>query len=262
MADDTPAGRAAAQTADKDFPAISGGGSLVVAWQLKGKPVLVIGGGEVATGRVRHLLVADADVTVLCAASGLSDELVHRAATGEIAHVDRHYDPDVDLVPVSPETVLSKPAMVMAAIDDPVLSTRVWQACQARSIPCNVADVPDECDFYFGSMYRDGPVQVMVSTNGNGPRMAALVRQRIQDSLEDLPLGRAAENLGRLRRRVRAAVPGTAASDVRTRMRWVSKVTSAWTVAQLAELDDAAIERLVDGMAGPLPSFESLKIGE
>lgn len=30
------------------FPAIQGGGSLILAWQIKGKEVLVIGGGEVS----------------------------------------------------------------------------------------------------------------------------------------------------------------------------------------------------------------------
>ena len=39
----------------EDFPAIQGGGSLILAWQIKNKRVLVVGGGEVAT---RYLLVA------------------------------------------------------------------------------------------------------------------------------------------------------------------------------------------------------------
>lgn len=30
-----------------EFPEVQGGGSLILAWQIKGKKVLVIGGGEV-----------------------------------------------------------------------------------------------------------------------------------------------------------------------------------------------------------------------
>lgn len=30
-----------------DYPAIQGGGSLILAWQIKNKRVLVVGGGEV-----------------------------------------------------------------------------------------------------------------------------------------------------------------------------------------------------------------------
>ena len=31
----------------QDFPAVEGGGSLILAWQIKNKRVLVVGGGEV-----------------------------------------------------------------------------------------------------------------------------------------------------------------------------------------------------------------------
>jgi precorrin-2 dehydrogenase/sirohydrochlorin ferrochelatase len=32
-----------------EFPAVEGGGSLILAWQVRNKKVLVIGGGEVST---------------------------------------------------------------------------------------------------------------------------------------------------------------------------------------------------------------------
>ena len=34
-------------TMSEEFPAIQGGGSLILAWQIKNKKVLVVGGGEV-----------------------------------------------------------------------------------------------------------------------------------------------------------------------------------------------------------------------
>jgi precorrin-2 dehydrogenase/sirohydrochlorin ferrochelatase len=30
-----------------NYPAVQGGGSLIIAWQVKGKKVVVVGGGEV-----------------------------------------------------------------------------------------------------------------------------------------------------------------------------------------------------------------------
>lgn len=33
---------------EEQFPQVQGGGSLILAWQIKGKKVLVIGGGEVS----------------------------------------------------------------------------------------------------------------------------------------------------------------------------------------------------------------------
>lgn len=180
---------------------------------------------KVATGRVGHLLAADANVTVLCPTDGLSAELSYRIAQNQISHIPRNYDRTRDLLePSSLRSVeshaLVMPDMVMTAIDSPPESTHIWKACKARKIPVNVADVPSECDFYFGSMYRDGPVQIMVSTNGNGPKMASIVRHKIEDALVDLPLGKATENLGKLRRKVREAVPGSNQASVRKRMKW------------------------------------------
>jgi hypothetical protein len=36
--------------ADPQYPEVQGGGSLILAWQIRGRKVLVIGGGEVRRG--------------------------------------------------------------------------------------------------------------------------------------------------------------------------------------------------------------------
>ena len=42
------------------YTTINPGGSLLIAWQLKGNKVVLVGGGEVAAGRIVNLLNADA----------------------------------------------------------------------------------------------------------------------------------------------------------------------------------------------------------
>lgn len=42
--------------AGEKFPAIEGGGSLILAWQVRNKKVLVVGGGEVCRTRRPHAL--------------------------------------------------------------------------------------------------------------------------------------------------------------------------------------------------------------
>ncbi|KAK9260462.1 hypothetical protein V1519DRAFT_405481 [Lipomyces tetrasporus] len=238
---------------DQTFADIRGGGSLVVAWQIKGKSVTVVGGGDVATGRVAHLLAADAVVTVICPSSGLSPELQYRVSRKQVSHIPRTFDIELDLR-------VSVPSMVLVAIDSPSTSTEIYTECKKLKIPVNVADVPGECDFYFGSMYRDGPLQIMVSTNGNGPKMASLVRRRIEDELKEEPFGLAIEQLGELRRRVREKVPGSGKGDIRKRMRWVSQISERWTIAQLAKLDDEMIAKVMDYIDNEPPPYEQLKI--
>lgn len=100
-------------------------------------------------------------------------------------------------------------------------STQVWQECKKRRIPANIADVPPECDFYFGSIHRDGPLQIMVSTNGKGPRMAAIVRRFIAKKLPG-NVGEAIVNVGVLRSKLRKLAP-----DIKNgpkRMKWYDHV--------------------------------------
>lgn len=162
---------------------------------------------QVAAGRILHALNADAHVTVVCPASGLNEEVAYRVAEGQVTHVDRNFEP----------SDLESADMVLCAIDDPEASTHVWKLCKEKRIPANIADVPPECDFYFGSMYRDGPLQVMVSTNGNGPKLASIVRKKIADALPN-DMGAAIENVGRLRHKLRELVPDP--HEGPKRMKW------------------------------------------
>ncbi|PGG98099.1 hypothetical protein AJ79_08980 [Helicocarpus griseus UAMH5409] len=233
------------------YPPIQPGGSLIVAWQVKNKHILVVGGGEVAAGRIVHTLNADANVTVISPSSGLNDEVAHRIACNQVTHIDRKFTPsDLD----------DNVDMVLVAVDDPDASTKIWQLCKERRIPANIADVPSECDFYFGSVHRDGPLQIMVSTNGNGPRLASMVRKEIAAGLPG-GTGEAIENVGRLRRRLRE-VAG-AKGDGPKRMSWISRVCEVWSLEELVEMDDEDIEALLRYYSSDkVPTFEQVRLGD
>ncbi|KAG0646149.1 Precorrin-2 dehydrogenase [Hyphodiscus hymeniophilus] len=181
---------------EEGFPDVEGGGSLILAWQIRNKRVLVVGGGEVAAGRILNVLNADAKVTVVSPREGLNPEVAYRIEKGQVDYVDRKFNPS-DLDDVD---------MVLTAVDDPEASTQIWQLCKERKIAANIADVPPECDFYFGSVHRDGPLQIMVSTNGKGPRLANIVRRSIAANLPE-NIGEAITKVGKLRQMLRKVAP-------------------------------------------------------
>ncbi|KAF6804575.1 siroheme synthase [Colletotrichum sojae] len=220
------------KTASKKFPEVEGGGSLILAWQIKGKKVLVVGGGEVAAGRILNCLNADANVTVVCPTSGFNPEVAHRVERGEVTHVDRLFEP----------SDLDGADMVLVAIDDPAASTTIWKLCKERRIPANIADVPPECDFYFGSVHRDGPLQIMVSTNGKGPRLAAIIRRFIAKQLPK-NAGNAIEAIGTLRGKLRKVAPNPEESP--KRMGWMIKVSNAFNWEEMCDLTDEDMENLL-----------------
>lgn len=236
------------------FPAVEGGGSLILAWQIKHKNVLVVGGGEVAAGRILNLLNADAHVTVVCPSSGLNDEVRYRVAQNQVSHLDRVWLP-IDL---EPEKNVS---MVLTAIDDPEASTRIWKYCKKMKVPANIADVPPECDFYFGSVHRDGPLQIMVSTNGNGPRLAAQIRRQIGEMLP-VGTGDSIQKVGMLRRKLRRVAPGKGVEDISKRMAWMSRVCDEWTTEEFNNMDEEDMKVLVEGYEDNIVrSFESIRLG-
>lgn len=150
---------------------------------------------------------ADAKVTVVSPRDGLNDEVAYRIEKKQVDYVDRKFEPsDLDGVD-----------MVLTAVDDPEASTQVYKLCKERRIPANIADVPPECDFYFGSVHRDGPLQIMVSTNGNGPKLANIVRRQIAAGLPK-NIGAAIQKVGQLRRKLRRVAPGP--EEGPKRMQW------------------------------------------
>ncbi|KAI9901119.1 hypothetical protein N3K66_002936 [Trichothecium roseum] len=216
----------------KKFPPVQPGGSLILAWQIKGKKVVVVGGGEVAAGRILNCLNADADVVVVCPKSGLNEEVAYRVAEKQVTHIDRLFEPsDVDGAD-----------MVLVAVDDPDASTAIWKLCKEKKVPANIADVPPECDFYFGSVHRDGPLQIMVSTNGKGPRMAALIRRFIAKSLPQ-GAGNAIEAVGQLRAKLRETAPDVA--DGPKRMAWMSRVSETYKWDELSGLTPEDMDNLL-----------------
>lgn len=136
---------------------------------LRGRKVLVVGAGKVALRKVRGLLEAGADVTV----------------------VSPEGEPEFAPLPVSWKrrrfrvSDVAGFALVFAATDDRAVNRKVGEAAAARGIWANVADAPEECDFLVPSRIRRGDLQVAVSTGGQSPRLAVGLRKKIEELLEN-----------------------------------------------------------------------------
>ncbi len=222
----------------QSFTRIVMSGSLLIAWQLKDKHVLVVGGGEVASSRIQHVLAAGANVTVVSPSKGLNDQtrsLIDCGSENRVLFRDRTFvSTDLDGVD-----------MALTAIDDVELSRDIGTSCRARRIPVNVADDPSYCDFYFGSQIQQGPLQVMVSTNGKSPKLANIIRRRIEESIPKRA-GEAIEKTGLLREKLKERAPGVGGDISKRRMKWMVDLCTSWEIDDLALLDDRQIEKLLD----------------
>ena len=160
--------------------------------EAKGRRVIVIGGGHVGAEKVRGLLAAEADITLVSPA--LIDELREHVEAGRIRHVAREYrESDLD----------DGYEWVMVATDDGAINAEVAAAGKRRGLWVNAADDPKNCDFILPAVVRSGKITLAASTGGTSPAMARRLREELEAYLtEDMPA--LADLLAEVRQEMRA----------------------------------------------------------
>ena len=85
----------------------------------------------------------------------------------------------VDRVQKYRRRVLKGAFLVIAATSDRKLNERIFRDAEKRATLCNVADVPELCNFILPAVHREGPIAVAVSTGGASPALAKRLRSQI-----------------------------------------------------------------------------------
>ena len=167
---------------------------------LKGRQVLVVGGGEVAVRKVRLIHEASAFVTVV--AKEFCSDLLEMARVDQnsghkaINLITAPYDHShmVDLAPI---------ALVIAATNDRELNHLVSEHAQARNILANVVDDPAFSTVIFPSIVDRSPIQIAISSGGDAPVLVRLLRTQLE-GLIPAGTGHLASLAGRFRETVKA----------------------------------------------------------
>lgn len=224
----------------------------MIAWQLKDKTVLIVGGGEVASQRIESVLGTDAHIIVLSPQTGLRHRTKQfiQSFPQRITYYDRRFEGPSDLQNID---------LVLTAIDDNQRSREIVELCRTARVPVNAADIPDLCDFFFGAQIRDGPLQVMISTNGNGPRLSGLIKKKLQTGLSGYE-GEAIKRIGELRAKLKDRAPGMGGTVGRKRMKWMTQLCNQWEMVDFTQLDEPMMQGLLDEgwEKDCIPSIEAL----
>jgi siroheme synthase-like protein len=75
--------------------------------------------------------------------------------------------------------------VVIAATNDGDLNSFIRMAAHDRKLLINVADKPELCDFYLGSIVKKGDLKVAISTNGKSPTIAKRLKEVLNAGLPD-----------------------------------------------------------------------------
>ncbi|MET1729048.1 siroheme synthase CysG [Yersinia enterocolitica] len=157
---------------------------------LKRRPVLVVGGGEVAARKIDLLHRAGAQVRVV--AQTLSSELEQLHQDGRIHWLA------LDFLPEQLDEVF----LVIAATNDTALNAAVFAAADKRHLLANVVDDQPRCSFIFPSIVDRSPLVVAISSAGQAPVLARILREKLEALLPS-SLGDMAAVAGRWRGRVK-----------------------------------------------------------
>ena len=182
---------------------------------LVGKPVLLVGGGEVAARK--FMLLKDAGAKVSVVAPLLGEELGAALARGEITHHAREFAPaDIDGM-----------WLIVAATNDRAVNAAAAAAANTARIPCNVVDDRELSSFIMPAIIDRSPVQIAVSTGGTSPVLARLIRERLE-TLLDSSLGPLAAFADRWRVAIK-----TKFADIGARRRFLSWMLTGPVAASL-----------------------------
>ncbi|RQM71519.1 uroporphyrinogen-III C-methyltransferase [Aeromonas jandaei] len=204
---------------------------LPIFCRLDNKPVLLVGGGEVAERKARLLLDAGAHLTVV--APELDPELAELAANGSIEWLAGEFAP----------AQLTGKWLVVAATDRREVNALVYQSANRARIFANVVDDPKRSSFIMPSIIDRSPLMVAISSGGKAPVLARLLREKLEALLPQ-HLGAVAAFAGSLRERVKARF-----ANMGERRRFWERLLGADRLGQaLARGDSASANQLADNL--------------
>ncbi|MDM1048252.1 MULTISPECIES: precorrin-2 dehydrogenase/sirohydrochlorin ferrochelatase family protein [Sphingobacterium] len=137
---------------------------------------LLIGGGPVGLEKLQALLSNSPNAKVKIIARDVIDEIVALVNSNELLSLEIREFQERDLDGMD---------LLIMATNNPEFNEEVKQLAKSRHLLVNVADKPDLCDFYLGSVVQKGNLKIGISTNGKSPTIAKRLKEFLNELLPE-----------------------------------------------------------------------------
>ncbi|MEO2267713.1 siroheme synthase CysG [Pseudoalteromonas sp. YIC-656] len=164
---------------------------LPIFTKLDNKPVLIVGGGDVALRKASAVLKARAKLTLV--APSFCEQLQTLQQQGAVTLVEAPFS----------DNHVEGFMLVIAATDNDEVNAQVHQAAEQRNIFVNVVDDQPKCSFIFPSIVDRNPVTIAISSAGTAPVLARRLREKLE-TLIPHHIGPLADLVGRFRSQVKS----------------------------------------------------------
>jgi siroheme synthase-like protein len=142
--------------------------------KLEDLKVLLVGGGKVGAEKLSALLGNSPATPVTVVALSISDEV--RKLAKSHPNITLHERAFV-------QTDLENQDLVIIAVNEKEASQTIRAAAREKKILVNVADTPEQCDFYLSSIVQKGNLKIAISTNGKSPTAAKRIKEVLNHAL-------------------------------------------------------------------------------
>lgn len=153
---------------------------------------LLVGAGNVGLEKLVSLLSNSPQANITIVAPAVKDEVR--------ALVEKHSGCSI-LQKKFESSDLNDKDLVILATDDPKLHEIIKGLADQKGLLINVADTPDLCDFYLGSIVQKGNLKIAISTNGKSPTAAKRIKEVLSEALPG-ELDEVIENLHKVRNKL------------------------------------------------------------
>lgn len=171
---------------------------------------LIVGGGNVGLEKLSAILKNSPDAQITMVARTIQEK-VRELAAGfpNVTLVERNFKLwdlwDKDLV--------------LLATDNRQLHESIRGFARSRRLLINVADTPELCDFYLGSVVTKGNLKIGISTNGKSPTVAKRIREYLEEALPDTT-NELLENMQQIRHSIKG--------DFSNKVKVLNEITTQW----------------------------------
>ena len=150
--------------------------------------ILVVGGGNVGLEKLTSLIKNSPQANVKLVGANIFPETKTYLNELNITFEEKFFE----------ESDLEGINILFIAINIKAESAKIRAIAKTKNILVNVADTPDLCDFYLGSVVTKGDLKIGISTNGKSPTLSKRIREYMEEALPDSTQD-LIDNLGKIR---------------------------------------------------------------
>jgi len=183
---------------------------------------VLIGAGNIGLEKLCAILLNSPEAQITVVALTISPEVAVLAAGYNRVTIVQKAFADTDLDDAD---------LVIAATNNPELNDFIRTSARSRRLLVNIADKPELCDFYLGSIVQKGDLKIAISTNGKSPTVAKRLKEVLNEALP-AELDTTLQQMSRLR--------GTLSGDFAGKVKTLNEITSVLVSAPVTKKDNSS----------------------